>query len=384
MFSKDITGSDTFREMPASTQSLYFHLGMDADDDGFLDSYKGLMRSINVSEDDLKLLIAKRFLILFPSKIIVVKHWKINNTIRGDRYTETKHLDEKKALIIKQNGSYTENIGIETGEQIKRIEKPKWLKTRQQIRKESSLPDSFDYKIRQAFLGKPCPVCGVEMRELSIEDMGYESKSKPKPSIQHNKPISLGGKHELGNISVICHSCNVSIQDKETGELNSREVIEVWNTVGNQSATQNRIGEDRIEKERIGEDRIEKITSLRAVSLSEFNKTVRKQFPKKNPFVVTASEDKLIVNLIHSFEGVNPSFSKWYENTTQRKAAKRLIETHGLEKAKEVIYILPKTNTMEFFPTITTPVQLEDKWAQLASAIAKKKSEKPKGRGFEE
>ncbi len=117
MFSKDITGSDAFREMPQSSQALYFHLGMEADDDGFLDSYKGLMRSINASEDDLKILLSKRFLILFPSKIIVVKHWLINNTVRADRYKETKHLDEKKALLIKDNGSYTE-LGIPNGNQM--------------------------------------------------------------------------------------------------------------------------------------------------------------------------------------------------------------------------------------------------------------------------
>jgi len=108
MFSKDITTSDAFREMPTSSQSLYFHLGMEADDDGFLDNYKGLMRAINASEDDLKILLAKRFLLMFPSKIAVVKHWLINNTIRKDRYAETKHLDEKRALLIKENGAYTE------------------------------------------------------------------------------------------------------------------------------------------------------------------------------------------------------------------------------------------------------------------------------------
>lgn len=111
MFSKDITGSDAFREMPPSSQALYFHLGMDADDDGFLDNYKGLMRSMNASDDDLKILLSKRFLILFPSKVVVVKHWLINNTIRKDRYNETKHLEEKRALVVKENGSYTELSG---------------------------------------------------------------------------------------------------------------------------------------------------------------------------------------------------------------------------------------------------------------------------------
>lgn len=119
MFSKDITTSDAFREMPTSSQALYFHLGMEADDDGFLDNYKGLMRAINASEDDLKLLIAKRFLILFPSKIIVVKHWLINNTVRKDRYSETKHLEEKRALLVKENGSYTDDFsGLPNGNQM--------------------------------------------------------------------------------------------------------------------------------------------------------------------------------------------------------------------------------------------------------------------------
>lgn len=118
MFSKDITTSDAFREMPASSQALYFHLGMEADDDGFLDNYKGLMRAINASEDDLRVLIGKRFLILFPSKVIVVKHWRINNTVRLDRYSATKHTEEKGALIIKENGAYTEvSGGLPSGNQ---------------------------------------------------------------------------------------------------------------------------------------------------------------------------------------------------------------------------------------------------------------------------
>ena len=119
MFSKDITTSDAFREMPTSSQALYFHLGMEADDDGFLDNYKGLMRAVNATDDDLRILIAKRFLILFPSKVVVVKHWLINNTIRKDRYSETKHLDEKRALLVKENGSYTElSNGLPSGNQV--------------------------------------------------------------------------------------------------------------------------------------------------------------------------------------------------------------------------------------------------------------------------
>lgn len=143
MFSKDITGSDAFREMPPSTQALYFHLGMEADDDGFLGNYKNLMRSVNSSEDDFKLLVAKRFLIIFPSKVVVLKHWLINNTVRKDRYNETKYLEEKQMLIVKENGSYTDDfIGTPTGNQLatqKRIEEDR---TEEKNSETRIVPDS--------------------------------------------------------------------------------------------------------------------------------------------------------------------------------------------------------------------------------------------------
>lgn len=114
MFAKCITESDAFLDMPLSTQALYFHLGMVADDDGFVSSPKKITRSINASEDDLKLLLAKRFVLGFESGIVVIKHWKMNNYIRNDRYKETTYLEEKKMLELKENGSYTEvlHIGI--------------------------------------------------------------------------------------------------------------------------------------------------------------------------------------------------------------------------------------------------------------------------------
>lgn len=92
--------------------------------------------------------------------------------------------------------------------------------------KQSDLPFSFEYKIRTAFNGKPCPICGSKMKEY-IDEFGIVSKNRI-ATIQHNKPISKGGKHELGNISVICRQCNVTIQDYETGSLNADEVAETW------------------------------------------------------------------------------------------------------------------------------------------------------------
>ncbi len=98
---------------------------------------------------------------------------------------------------------------------------------RQKAEHESSLPYSFKYKITRAFWGKKCPVCGIAMNNLCDPEMGFVGKDFI-PTIQHNIPISKGGKHELGNISVICKRCNVSLQDTVTDELNAKEVIEVW------------------------------------------------------------------------------------------------------------------------------------------------------------
>jgi hypothetical protein len=82
-----------------------------------------------------------------------------------------------------------------------------------------------------------------------------------------------------------------------------------------------------------------------------------------------------VVDVINAFNLVNPSYGKWYENKTQREAIKRLITTQTLNKLLKVIQLLTKTNKLPYFPTITTPLQLEDKWAQLESALSKKKNE---------
>lgn len=107
MFAKTIIDSDAFLDMPLSTQALYFHLSMRADDDGFVNNPKKVTRMINCGEDDFKLLIAKRFLLLFESGVVVIKHWLIHNTIRKDRKTPTNYQYEFSQLVEKENNSYT-------------------------------------------------------------------------------------------------------------------------------------------------------------------------------------------------------------------------------------------------------------------------------------
>lgn len=107
MFTKKITESDAFLDMPSSSQMLYFHLSMNADDDGFVNNPKKIQRMCGAADDDFKLLLAKRFLLSFESGVIVIKHWKMHNYIQSDRYKPTDYIEEKSMLGIKQNKAYT-------------------------------------------------------------------------------------------------------------------------------------------------------------------------------------------------------------------------------------------------------------------------------------
>lgn len=172
MFAKTIIDSDAFLDMPLSTQSLYFHLSMRADDDGFINNPKKIQRMVGCADDDLKLLIAKNFIIPFESGIVVIKHWKIHNYIRNDRYKETVYQDEKAMLDIKENKAYT--LGIPNGYQ-------------------------GDTQVR---LGK------VSIDKDSIEDISGSDEPEPAPA-KKSKPV----KHKYGEYK------NVLLTDDELEKL---------------------------------------------------------------------------------------------------------------------------------------------------------------------
>ena len=130
MFSKQITSSDAFVDMPSSSQLLYFHLNMEADDDGFVSNPKRMIRMINVGDDDLKILLAKRFILGFPSGIVVIKHWNLHNAVRKDMYKETQYLEEKKTLKTKDNKVYTELRNESVTEPLHRLDKDRLGKVR--------------------------------------------------------------------------------------------------------------------------------------------------------------------------------------------------------------------------------------------------------------
>lgn len=109
MFAKTIIDSDAFLTMPASSQNLYFHLGMRADDDGVVNNPRTIMRLVGAHEDDMNILISKKFVIVLQDSLIVIKHWKINNYIRSDRYVQSKYKEEISCLSLDENNAYSVN-----------------------------------------------------------------------------------------------------------------------------------------------------------------------------------------------------------------------------------------------------------------------------------
>ena len=107
MFTRKIVDSDAFLDMPHSTQNLYFHLCMQADDDGFVNNAKRVVRTIEARDSDLKKLIQNGFVMLFDSGVIVITHWKAHNTIKLDRYTPTQYHFEFDQLVLRKNKAYT-------------------------------------------------------------------------------------------------------------------------------------------------------------------------------------------------------------------------------------------------------------------------------------
>ena len=151
MFTQKIIDSDAFLDMPLSTQSLYFHLNMRADDDGFVNNPKKIVRMVGASEDDLKLLAVKRFIICFDNGVIVIKHWRMHNLLRKDRYTETQYVEQMKSLKIKENGAYTEadnDEGLSLDNQVATTWQPNGNQMATQVSKVKE--SKVEYKVVEA------------------------------------------------------------------------------------------------------------------------------------------------------------------------------------------------------------------------------------------
>ena len=183
MFTQKIIDSDAFLDMPLSTQALYFHLNMRADDDGFINNPKRIQRTIGASEDDLKLLIAKRFVICFENGVIVIKHWRMHNTLRKDRYNPTHYQEQLALLEVKGNNAYTEK---ECVNQMATIRQPNGNHLEPQ------------YSIDK-----------YSIEEISIVEDSMPDSDEPEPPAPDKKPV----KHKYGEYK------NVLLTDDELQKL---------------------------------------------------------------------------------------------------------------------------------------------------------------------
>lgn len=160
MFAKAIVLSDAFLDMPMSARCLYFTLGMLADDDGFVGSPKSIMRQCGASQDDMLVLLQKRYVLSFESGVIVIKHWRMNNYLQSDRHKATTYLEEKELLTIDNKGAYTERKNDMYTECIQNV----------YTGKDSIVKDSIEEKPKRSRFVKPT------LEEVSnyIKEKGYK------------------------------------------------------------------------------------------------------------------------------------------------------------------------------------------------------------------
>lgn len=188
MFAKTIIDSDLFLDMPSSTQALYFHLAMRADDDGFINNPKKIQRMVGASDDDLRLLIAKSFIIPFDSGIVVIRHWKIHNYIQKDRYKPTIYQAEKRMISEDGSKTYTDCIhGVSVSETQVRLGKDRLGKS--SLGEKESAP------------------------ALPSEDTPYAESLKDSQKDATPKAPKKQVRHKYGEYS------NVLLSDEELGKL---------------------------------------------------------------------------------------------------------------------------------------------------------------------
>lgn len=155
MFSKDIVRSDSFLDLPLSSQALYFQLGMETDDRGYIPNGKAIIRLIGASKGDLELLIQKRFILLRGETLLLQKHFRMNNLIQSDRFHETNYVDDLNSLFFDKNGAYTEKETAKKVLDTKCIQNVSKMDTEDKISKDKlSKVNISKYKLKEIELDK--------------------------------------------------------------------------------------------------------------------------------------------------------------------------------------------------------------------------------------
>ena len=231
MFTMKIVDSDAFLDMPATTQCLYFHLNMRADDDGFIGNPKRIMKMTGASEDDLRLLIAKRFVLTFEDGVIVIKHWRMHNTLSRDRYTETSYIDEKRMLLLKENGSYSLASGnvIDDTKLIERSNRQTHNRrnkdaTKTHAEKDIGLDIDIDKEKDNKLIVSKDTICQTDVRRVieewnKLQEVGINPIRDIKPSSKRCQLLK-GRIREYGIDEVLNAINNVRKSDFLRGENN--------------------------------------------------------------------------------------------------------------------------------------------------------------------
>lgn len=212
MFSLDIVNTDPFLDMPVSAQNLYFHLGMRADDDGFIASPKRITNMVGCNADDLKLLIAKGFVIQFDSGVVVITHWKVNNYLRQDRYRPTLHQSEKALIEDNDSGYVLSTFGIPMVDKMETQVKREIGKSKERIVKDKKVVKANkiyfpnDEVLNQAFIDY------LEMR-----------KQIRKPMTERAVELAIRKLHELAAVSF-----NDSMDNELAAKILNQSVMNSW------------------------------------------------------------------------------------------------------------------------------------------------------------
>ena len=210
MFSKKIIDTDWFMDMPSSSQNLYFHLSMRADDDGFVSSPNRIIKMVGASNDDYRLLITKRFIIPFDSGICVIKDWRINNYLRADRHTDTIYQEEKDMLSINENGEY--QLGIPSG--IPKVD-PVYTKS------NSISNSNINNNIEKDSIIQRDNINNIS-RDSELNEMHYQDENLSEETTAHSK-TSKEPKHKYGVYK------NILLTDRELEKL--KEEFPNWQEV---------------------------------------------------------------------------------------------------------------------------------------------------------
>ena len=205
MFNNSVLDTDAFLDMPLSAQALYFHLNLRADDDGFISNPKRIQQYIGASEDDLKLLVLKSFVIAFEDGVIVIKHWRMHNTIQSDRYHPTNFQEDFALLGIKENKAYTLNVSkMET-------------KCIQNVSSDIGLDIDKDIRVSKDTLCQTDNVRRVVNEWNKLSSLGIQSVSKLSNSSKRYKSLVARLK-EYGIEDVLKAINNIRNSDFLTGK----------------------------------------------------------------------------------------------------------------------------------------------------------------------